>query len=147
MDEHLARLRDELPGWKVHRAGPEGGGWFIAHSPTFAHDGVAITGSTPEELIVRVRAMERILALALNRHGVKAVDATVGGVRFPASPPPPRTAREAVRGAGRPQLVPLPGGGTGYTGEACGDCGSMQMVRTGKCMTCIACGSSAGGCS
>lgn len=33
------------------------------------------------------------------------------------------------------------------SGDICKDCGSAQMVRTGTCLTCQACGSSSGGCS
>lgn len=32
----------------------------------------------------------------------------------------------------------------GYTGDACGDCGSMTMVRNGTCLKCITCGSTSG---
>jgi hypothetical protein len=33
------------------------------------------------------------------------------------------------------------------SGDICHDCGSVLMVRTGTCLTCMACGSSSGGCS
>lgn len=33
------------------------------------------------------------------------------------------------------------------TGECCMDCGAMRMIRTGTCLTCLACGSTSGGCS
>jgi hypothetical protein len=33
-----------------------------------------------------------------------------------------------------------------YTGEACGRCGSLNLVRTGTCKTCQDCGDSSGGC-
>lgn len=32
----------------------------------------------------------------------------------------------------------------GYTGDVCGDCGSMTMVRNGTCLKCITCGSTSG---
>ena len=32
----------------------------------------------------------------------------------------------------------------GYTGDSCGDCGSMTMVRNGTCLKCITCGSTSG---
>lgn len=35
----------------------------------------------------------------------------------------------------------------GYTGNFCTYCGSSEMVRTGVCETCLACGSTSGGCS
>jgi hypothetical protein len=33
------------------------------------------------------------------------------------------------------------------TGDICADCGSVEMMRTGTCLTCMNCGSSSGGCS
>lgn len=33
------------------------------------------------------------------------------------------------------------------SGDCCQDCGSFAMVRTGTCLTCMACGTSSGGCS
>jgi hypothetical protein len=35
----------------------------------------------------------------------------------------------------------------GYSGDACGSCGSFEMIRDGKCLTCRSCGSTSGGCS
>ena len=35
---------------------------------------------------------------------------------------------------------------TNYTGDTCGACGSMKMIRTGPCQTCQSCGSTDGGC-
>lgn len=35
----------------------------------------------------------------------------------------------------------------GYSGDVCGSCGSSRMRRAGTCLSCDACGSSAGGCS
>jgi ribonucleoside-diphosphate reductase alpha chain len=32
----------------------------------------------------------------------------------------------------------------GYTGDACGECGSMKMVRNGTCTKCVDCGSTSG---
>lgn len=34
-----------------------------------------------------------------------------------------------------------------FSGDSCQTCGSMQMVRTGTCLTCQCCGDSSGGCS
>lgn len=36
------------------------------------------------------------------------------------------------------------GGGTEYTGDECGHCNSMRMVRTGHCSTCLDCGETSG---
>ena len=33
---------------------------------------------------------------------------------------------------------------TGYTGDACRECGSLRMVRTGTCTTCQSCGANEG---
>lgn len=35
----------------------------------------------------------------------------------------------------------------GFTGDFCLSCGSLEMVRTGTCTTCQACGNTSGGCS
>ncbi|MPR08174.1 vitamin B12-dependent ribonucleotide reductase, partial [Microvirga sp. M8] len=35
----------------------------------------------------------------------------------------------------------------GFAGEACSSCFNFSLVRTGKCLTCTNCGTSAGGCS
>lgn len=35
----------------------------------------------------------------------------------------------------------------GYTGDCCGQCGSDKMVQDGRCVKCLGCGTSAGGCS
>lgn len=45
---------------------------------------------------------------------------------------------EGANGSG-PVVVP--------TGDVCRDCGSPEMVRTGTCLTCQACGSTSGGCA
>lgn len=47
------------------------------------------------------------------------------------------------------EMLPLAGlnGTQNYSGDACNDCGSMRMVRTGTCLTCMDCGSTSGGCS
>jgi hypothetical protein len=33
---------------------------------------------------------------------------------------------------------------SGYEGDICGNCGSMQMVRNGSCLKCMSCGSTTG---
>lgn len=35
----------------------------------------------------------------------------------------------------------------GYAGDPCPTCGSMSMIRDGKCLKCLDCGSTNGGCS
>ena len=35
----------------------------------------------------------------------------------------------------------------GFTGNVCAECGSFEMVRSGTCETCRACGKASGGCS
>jgi ribonucleoside-diphosphate reductase alpha chain len=32
----------------------------------------------------------------------------------------------------------------GFTGDSCGECGSMKMVRNGTCVKCVDCGSTTG---
>jgi len=40
---------------------------------------------------------------------------------------------------GAPKLNPAQAQQQGFTGDPCGQCGSMRMVRTGKCATCQDC--------
>ena len=86
-----------------------------------------------------------------------AIDAIVVGDMGDA---PPSTPRPAVQAAS--PRVPAPAQDpastacmtqgeiasvSGYSGNACRDCGSFAMKRTGTCETCEACGSTSGGCS
>ena len=36
---------------------------------------------------------------------------------------------------------------SGFTGDACADCGQLKMVRNGTCLKCTECGAASGGCS
>lgn len=45
------------------------------------------------------------------------------------------------------EMVPLPAAGEEIGFEPCKDCGSQLFRRDGKCLTCLNCGSAAGGCS
>jgi hypothetical protein len=35
----------------------------------------------------------------------------------------------------------------GFTGDMCDNCQQFTLVRTGTCLTCVSCGTGAGGCS
>jgi hypothetical protein len=35
----------------------------------------------------------------------------------------------------------------GFTGDVCATCGNFEMIRDGKCLKCMSCGSTEGGCS
>ncbi|HEX6978503.1 MAG TPA: vitamin B12-dependent ribonucleotide reductase [Alphaproteobacteria bacterium] len=60
---------------------------------------------------------------------------------------------EAVSAADRAEAAPVRGSAVstyqqarmmGYTGDACGECGSMKVVRNGTCTKCLDCGSTSG---
>lgn len=34
--------------------------------------------------------------------------------------------------------------GQGFTGDVCGRCGNLAMIRAGTCLTCTVCGSTSG---
>jgi hypothetical protein len=122
----LDRLRDALPTWLVVRCVE---GSVVVQSPTFEVDGMRIRGRDVEEVVQRVRNVERIWALALDRAGslpVRWPSAGLGEDKAPASAP----AAEPV--AFKP------------SGDACGNCQSIMLVRTGTCQTCQNCGTTTG---
>lgn len=58
--------------------------------------------------------------------------------------PPPRSARRPEGPTGAPdreaQVRALGASRAGFDGEVCGACGSVQTIRTGKCVLCLSCG-------
>lgn len=120
------RLRDAIPSWVVVFASDTR---VCVRSPTFAVDGMVLEGRDVEEVVQRVRNVERIWALALDRAGSTPVQwpsAGVGRDKAPASKPPTKP------------LAYIP------EGDACSYCGGMQLVRSGTCMTCQTCGTTTG---
>lgn len=59
----------------------------------------------------------------------------------------PQAARGLIGRKSEPRPEYLAAPRSVLAGDICQDCGSPQMIRTGTCMTCLACGSSNGGCS
>lgn len=60
----------------------------------------------------------------------------------------PRLAPAAVAVAPAPSAngvhKPTEAKAQGYTGDSCGQCGGMKLVRNGACLLCTECGSSSG---
>lgn len=96
-------------------------------------------------------------ALGRHRTVIEAAVASMIAGDFGDAPHAPAPAREGdiLPPAGRPQPAPVSPTMTqgeiasvsGYSGNACRDCGSFAMKRTGTCETCEVCGSTSGGCS
>jgi hypothetical protein len=126
MGKNREKLHDAIPTWAIVNAAPA---WVVVKSPTFDHDGMTIEGSDVEEVVQRVRNVERIWALALEREGsvpVRWPSAGAGRGKAPASKPAP----------GPVAFAP--------SGDACGACQSLNLVRTGTCQTCQNCGTTTG---
>lgn len=166
-DDPISWLAVEIPTWKCY---PDGQQVLRAMSPTYDADGIFVTGLHPHEVAERVRALERLIALALGRMGRLPVGAKIAGelipVWDPASqrivvadsplpmPPPappsalPPRATEESPAEEPPPLTPAlqleRARSMGYTGDICSQCGSTQMKRSGSCATCEVCGSTSG---
>ena len=142
-DDPIVWLRCELPTWTITSA-------FRADSPTQHIDGISISAPDPLELVERVRAFERMVALAAGRSGRLPVGRPLGGLEVDAPKGPP-----ALRVIEAPKLVPTDlGAGSveqakrrGYTGAPCSTCGSLDTRYAGRCLVCDRCGSTSGGCS
>lgn len=61
-----------------------------------------------------------------------------------APPPEPVGSPELVLPSGQVDLRPRDPTLHGYTGGQCNVCGSVKMVRTGTCITCLDCGANEG---
>jgi hypothetical protein len=135
-------------------------------------DGIIIVAPTPEELVERVRANERMWALLLGREGRLPVGRPQSGVRVDPTPrPTPQAPAQQVisrksgnapppqwmtRGALDPTDLGAPeptdesmriARSKGFEGELCGNCGGFNTKRKGPCLVCTDCGDSSGGCS
>lgn len=133
-DAGVEYARQELPTWSIWEVGASG---YVAHSPTYEHDGIVVQAASAQQLVERVRAVERVVALAMGRQGRRApgrvFGETLGGAPPPA-PPKPLTPRRRVNVA-RMQ---------GFEGDPCQECGAMRMVRNGSCLKCVDCGGTSG---
>jgi hypothetical protein len=148
-EDPLPWLRAELPTWSH---GPAQDGTWWAQSPTFAVDGLHITAPDPVELVERVRAFERLVALAAGRAGRLAVGRPFGGTKLEEPSP-----RAAVRSHVLTQLSDPTGLGPatgpsaieearakGYSGNPCTTCGSLDTRYDGTCLVCDNCGTTSG---
>lgn len=154
-DDVLAWLRIELPKWGIADLGGQGTYRWWAASPTVDLDGVSIVSDDPIELVERVRTLERILAIVMERQGNVPVVATIGGMKLDSSVSWSEAAEDAgIHGPPSPKsLEPKPDPALqtlsmaptemakfmGYTGIPCDSCGSMRTVRIGRCLRCEAC--------
>lgn len=152
-DDPIAWFRCEIPGW-VSVSERNG---FTAFSSSYEVDGIEIWAPNPEELVERVRALERLIALAADRAGALAVGRRVagretatlsggvpsGGGGSRASTPPATQSRTEIL-FGNAVAATEYAKSQGYTGDPCGTCGSMAMKRSGSCATCENCGSTSG---
>lgn len=151
-DDPLLWLRCELPTWTVagQPAGP-----FRADSPTWHIDGISVSAPDPLELVERVRALERMIALAAGRAGQLPVGRPLAGralsaPQAPLDAAPKRRARESAL-ADPTALGPAEGDDAvararsrGYSGTPCTTCGSLHTRYSGTCLVCDNCGSTSG---
>lgn len=119
------RLRDALPTWVTVLVTDTR---VVVRSPTFGLDGMTIEGRDVEEVTQRVRNVERIWALALDRQGNKPVNWPSAGISEVARPKG-KTSRHQARD--------LP------TGDVCNFCGGIT-TRAGMCAVCLTCGETTG---
>jgi hypothetical protein len=143
VDAEVERASAELPGFHVM---VRFNGWFVARDPSWQVSGIAIEAGDADELIERVRSWVRFLARIPDLDGVVRAGRLAPGpgimeARSRALDPTelagPKPDAAGVRETVRAQ---------GYSGEACGACGSMRTRWKGKCLGCDDCGQS-GGCS
>lgn len=177
IDKSLRALRLELPKWEVVVLGldnPKDDVTWIARDPSFEQNGLSVSAPDPIELLARVRAV--VLAFDYGRRYAEArekweeqqaaqpsfrsrkkiesdVPIQARAARTPTNPPPEPVRNQGgaldPTALGPPKLASSSSSSQlqNYTGEACQDCQQFAMVRTGKCTTCLNCGSTSGGCS
>jgi hypothetical protein len=75
-DDIHAWLTVEIPMWKTF---PVGESMWRAVSPSYGEDGIQITAITPEELVERVRAIERMIAIVMGVGGSLPVGREIAG--------------------------------------------------------------------
>lgn len=148
-DDPLIWLRCELPTWTaVQRA--DG---FTADSPTRDIDGISINAPDPEELVERVRAFERMVALVSGRGGRLPVGRPLGGVDLvaaatevvPAPAPPKLQVVETPKVAAAAATDVYAKARTlGFSGQPCTTCGSPNTRNAGTCLVCTDCGATSG---
>lgn len=136
----------EVPGWAVYQDGEIG--WKATHTRLFPLDGICVCAQDPVELLARIRNLERVYALAMDRGGrvparVPNVSrepdvATVAPRKPTARAKPDTPGRAPVK---RPAAQAAPGG---VSGLVCHNCHGSRVMRTGTCGTCLDCGESTG---
>lgn len=91
----------------------------------------------PEEILQRT--LRPVDEFDPNDQQAQAESPVQSGNPEPASAKVSRTSKQ-VEGSAQYQRAKK----MGFTGDACGDCGSMTMVRNGTCLKCTTCGSTSG---
>lgn len=127
-----------LPGWTVYFTAADTG--LIAYDPNYQATGICVQAGDADELVERVRALVAVIDLARRAvEGAPSVPSTHRGLRGlprvdPTTPGPGQaTADQREKAVFK-----------GYTGDTCGNCGSMSMRRNGACLVCDECGVSTG---
>lgn len=141
-DDVGAWFTAEIPLWEHPYEGEkystDNTTWAVA-SPTYAIDGMVIQATSPQELVERVRTIERLIAIVLERQGIIPVEGKVAGIQVDGEvrvvPEPKLDPSLVTMSTSTLEMAKL----QGYTGDACQNCGSMKMIRTGKCLLCTEC--------
>lgn len=163
MDSEVKAIQQELPRWQVEYDVQDD--LYRARQP--GDGGIAVEGTTAEQVVERSRALVRVQEVARAVLGDSAAD-LLSSDRWPETrraltamrttqpvAPGGRTARSKPspppRTPPKPQAVPSgePGAGD-FTrlGEECGVCGRMTVQRETACRTrCMSCGAIEGGCA
>lgn len=86
-------------------------------------------------------------ALGVHREALEAALSTALGLDPPAAPPESPVAPpppSVVAPVAMPADLRASAKSMGFTGDPCLSCGSIQMVRTGTCVTCQSCHQNSG---
>lgn len=135
------RLEDALPRWRIV-AGARGG--WAARDPGYSRNGIVVEADDPDELIERVRAVVRVLAIAADRVTKPLYpQRPVGGlepaveVKKPAAPSAETVAVTKPKRDEEREIARI----FGFEGDPCHECGQFTLVRNGTCTKCVSCGS------
>lgn len=104
-DDVATWLRSHLPWWTcvvVVPADPAESPGYVATSPTEDVDGVHVAAGDPVELVERVRALERLIAMAAGTHGNVPVGRPIAGCWVDAEQQPGAPAPQAALPAAEP---------------------------------------------
>lgn len=131
------RAEQEIPGWGVTHFGQ----WWEASSPTFAHDGMKVEAGSLEELVDRVRNVECVWALALDRLGKHTADRASVALRgWAVAPITIELEPQGPEGVNAADALGV------STHLICIECKQPALRQDGACQVCTACGAKLGGC-